>query len=38
MAEFKEISPNASATEKLANWWNNRFPTAGAAYRTHMSE
>jgi len=38
MAEFKEISPNATATEKLANWWNNRFPTAGAAYRTHMSE
>ena len=38
MAEFKEISPNASATEKLANWWNNRFPTAGGAYRTHMSE
>ncbi|MHB1121585.1 MAG: cytochrome b [Ramlibacter sp.] len=38
MAEFKEISPNASATEKLANWWNNRFPSAGAAYRTHMSE
>ena len=38
MAEFKEISPNATATEKLANWWNNRFPTAGGAYRTHMSE
>jgi ubiquinol-cytochrome c reductase cytochrome b subunit len=38
MAEFKEISPNASATEKLANWFDNRFPTAGAAYRTHMSE
>jgi ubiquinol-cytochrome c reductase cytochrome b subunit len=38
MAEFKEISPNASATQKLANWFDNRFPTAGAAYRTHMSE
>jgi ubiquinol-cytochrome c reductase cytochrome b subunit len=38
MAEFKEISPNASATEKLVNWFDNRFPTAGAAYRTHMSE
>jgi ubiquinol-cytochrome c reductase cytochrome b subunit len=38
MAEFKEISPNAAATEKLANWFDNRFPTAFAAYRTHMSE
>ena len=38
MAEFKEISPNASATEKLANWFDNRFPTAGAAYRDHLSE
>jgi ubiquinol-cytochrome c reductase cytochrome b subunit len=38
MAEFKEISPNASATEKLANWFDNRFPTAGVAFRTHMSE
>ncbi len=38
MAEFKEISPNATATEKLANWFNNRFPTAGAAYRDHLSE
>ena len=38
MAEFKEISPNASATEKLANWFNNRFPTAGVMYRDHMSE
>ncbi len=38
MAEFKEISPNATATAKLANWFDNRFPTAGAAYRDHMSE
>src|SRR5512133_1421050 len=38
MAEFKEISPNATATEKLANWFNNRFPTAGVMYRDHMSE
>jgi ubiquinol-cytochrome c reductase cytochrome b subunit len=38
MAEFKEISPNATATEKLANWFGNRFPSAGAMYRDHMSE
>ncbi len=38
MAEFKEISPNATAIEKLANWFDNRFPTAGGAYRTHLSE
>lgn len=38
MAEFKEISPNASAGEKLANWFNNRFPTMGQMYRDHMSE
>jgi len=38
MAEFKEISPNASATEKLVNWFDNRFPTANKQYREHMSE
>src|SRR3954466_14990361 len=38
MAEFKEISPNASASAKLVNWLTNRFPTAFALYRDHMSE
>src|SRR3569832_2306797 len=38
MAEFKEISPNASATEKLTNWFENRFPTAFREYKNHMSE
>ena len=38
MAEFKEISPNSTTTAKLVNWFDNRFPTAGAAYRDHMSE
>ncbi|MCM2252620.1 MAG: cytochrome bc complex cytochrome b subunit [Ramlibacter sp.] len=38
MAEFKEISPNASAGEKLANWFDNRFPSAAVMYRDHMSE
>ncbi len=38
MAEFKEISPNASAGAKLTNWFENRFPTMFDAYRVHMSE
>jgi len=38
MAEFKEISPNAAASEKVANWFNNRFPSAFSAYRDHLSE
>jgi ubiquinol-cytochrome c reductase cytochrome b subunit len=38
MAEFKEVSPNASASEKVTNWFENRFPTAFEAYRVHLSE
>jgi ubiquinol-cytochrome c reductase cytochrome b subunit len=38
MAEFKEISPNASAGAKLSNWFENRMPSAFEAYRVHMSE
>ncbi len=38
MAEFKEISPNASAGAKLTNWFENRFPTAFYEYKKHMSE
>ena len=38
MAEFKDISPNASAGEKLTNWFENRFPTAFYEYKKHMSE
>ena len=38
MAEFKEISPNASAGAKVTNWFENRFPTAFDAYKVHMSE
>jgi ubiquinol-cytochrome c reductase cytochrome b subunit len=37
MAEFKEISPNASAGEKLLNWVDNRFP-ASKMYKEHLSE
>ena len=36
--EFKEVSPNASATAKTMNWLENRFPTAFDAYKVHMSE
>jgi len=38
MADFKEISPNASAGAKLYNWLDNRFPSAFEGYRKHMSE
>ena len=38
MAQFKEISPNASSGAKLTNWFENRFPTAFDAYKVHMSE
>ena len=37
MAEFKEVSPNASAGEKLLNWIDNRFP-ASKMYKEHLSE
>ena len=37
MAEFKEISPNATAGQKLNNWFENRFPTAFAEYEKHLS-
>jgi len=37
MAEFKEVSPNASWTEKTVNWFENRFPTAFEEYQKHMA-
>ena len=37
MADFHEISPNASATEKLVNWVDNRFPMS-KLFKEHMSE
>ena len=37
MAEFKEISPNAPAGEKLMNWVDNRFP-ATKLVQEHMSQ
>lgn len=38
MAEFKEISPNASAGAKLDNWMRNRFPFAFTFYEEHMAD
>jgi ubiquinol-cytochrome c reductase cytochrome b subunit len=38
MAEFKEISPNATMGQKLANWFDNRYPSAGLFYKAHLSE
>src|SRR6201999_2184447 len=37
MAEMKEVSPNATFTEKSVNWVDNRFP-ASKFYREHLSE
>jgi ubiquinol-cytochrome c reductase cytochrome b subunit len=37
MADMIEISPNASAGEKLLNWVDNRFP-ASKLYKEHLSE
>jgi ubiquinol-cytochrome c reductase cytochrome b subunit len=37
MADMIEISPNASAPEKLLNWVDNRFP-ASKLFKEHMSE
>ncbi len=37
MAEFKEVSPNAPAGEKLLSWIDNRFPLS-KLYKEHLSE
>ena len=37
MAEFKEVSPNAPAGEKLLNWVDNRFPLS-KMYKEHLGE
>jgi ubiquinol-cytochrome c reductase cytochrome b subunit len=37
MAEMKEISPNAAASEKLLNWVDNRFP-ATKLWNEHVGE
>ncbi|MEN9904883.1 MAG: hypothetical protein RLZZ555_1448, partial [Pseudomonadota bacterium] len=37
-AEFKELPANAPAGAKVANWFENRFPSAFAGYKQHLSE
>jgi ubiquinol-cytochrome c reductase cytochrome b subunit len=38
MAEFKEAPAGATALEQSRVWLENRFPTAFAEYKKHMSE
>jgi ubiquinol-cytochrome c reductase cytochrome b subunit len=38
MAEFKDAPAGASVAVQATTWLNNRFPSAFAAYRIHMSE
>ena len=38
MADFKEVSASAPVTEKVTVWFENRFPTAFAEYKKHLSE
>jgi ubiquinol-cytochrome c reductase cytochrome b subunit len=38
MAEFKELPAGAPVMAQLTNWFENRFPTAFAEYKKHMSE
>ena len=38
MAEFKEVAADAPVSEKVTVWFQNRFPTAFAEYRKHLSE
>ncbi|MEO0003765.1 MAG: hypothetical protein RLZZ22_1457, partial [Pseudomonadota bacterium] len=37
-AEFKELPPNATKGEVVTNWFENRFPSAFAGYKQHLSE
>ncbi len=38
MADFKEVPAGAPLTQQVTTWFENRFPSAFAAYRVHMSE
>jgi ubiquinol-cytochrome c reductase cytochrome b subunit len=38
MAEFKEAPAGASTAQRVMTWVDNRFPTASAEYKKHMSE
>jgi len=38
MAQFKELPAGAPVTAQVTNWFENRFPTAFAEYKKHLSE
>jgi len=38
MAEFKDVPADAPVAQKVTVWFENRFPTAFAEYKKHMSE
>jgi ubiquinol-cytochrome c reductase cytochrome b subunit len=38
MAEFKELPAGAPVSAQVTNWVENRFPTAFAEYKKHLSE
>lgn len=38
MADFKEVPADAPVAQKVTVWFENRFPTAFAEYKKHMSE
>ena len=38
MAEFKDAPEGASTLQKTTVWFENRFPTAFAEYKKHLSE
>ncbi len=38
MADFKEVPAGAPVAQKVTVWFENRFPTAFAEYKKHMSE
>ncbi len=38
MADFKELPSNAPVAAQVTNWLENRFPSAFAGYKQHLSE
>jgi ubiquinol-cytochrome c reductase cytochrome b subunit len=38
MADFKELPASAPVTAQVTNWFENRFPSAFAGYKQHLSE
>jgi ubiquinol-cytochrome c reductase cytochrome b subunit len=38
MADFKELPASAPMSAQVTNWFENRFPSAFAGYKQHLSE